>query len=106
MTDTPVEPLSAELWAPVMTGIIDRLARNAQKQKEYRHIVRGRGAAISHATAKRIADVFFLRKYAGLSYGDLARLYKVSRTRARQIAHLQGARHHRFTICHPKKSCM
>jgi DNA-directed RNA polymerase sigma subunit (sigma70/sigma32) len=88
--------------------IIDRLARNAQKQREYRHIVRGRGPGVSEKTAKRIADMYFLRKYAQMGFGQLGRLFKVSRERARQIAGKDNKRNRRmeFTICHPKKSCM
>ena len=86
-----------------MDPIVDRLRRNGEKQRFYRHIVRGRMAGVSHATAKRIADICFLQRYAGLSGGQLARLYGVSRERIRQIA---SKRQPTFTVCHPKKSCM
>jgi DNA-directed RNA polymerase sigma subunit (sigma70/sigma32) len=86
-----------------MDAIIARLRRNAEKQRRYRHIVRGRALGTSRATAKRIADINFLHHYAGMSLAQLARLYGVSRERVRQIA---AKREATFTICHPKKSCM
>jgi hypothetical protein len=87
-----------------MDNIISRLRRNAQKQKEYRHIVRGRKPGVSYATSKRIADIFFLHKYAGVGFAALGRLYSVSRTRAQQISSKDHC--FEFKVCHPKKSCM
>lgn len=89
-------------------NIIDRLARNAQKQKEYRHLVRGRSSNVSYRVAKRIADIYFLHKYAGLSTVHLSRMYGVTHQRIWQIANLRSRRDGdmEFTICHPKRSCM
>lgn len=87
--------------------IITRLNRNARKQKEYRHIVRGRYIGVSHETAKRIADAFFLRKYAGLSYSAIGKLQGRSRQRVKQIVDRKNRpAEMSFTICHPNKSCM
>jgi DNA-directed RNA polymerase sigma subunit (sigma70/sigma32) len=88
-----------------MDSIIERLRRNALKQKEYRHIVRGRSAIASYEVAKRQADIYFLRKYAGLTLSKLAAMQGVSPERVRQIGN-RRLQSFNFTICHPKKSCM
>jgi hypothetical protein len=92
--------------------IITRLNRNATKQKEYRHIVRGGLYAYIDPESrrpiqKRIADIYFLRKYAGWTYRQLAEWFHISRQRAQQISSRPtSSRKLKFSICHPKKSCM
>lgn len=89
--------------------IIDRLARNAQKQKVYRHIVRGRATCVSYATAKKHADMYFLYTYTNITHVRLGKLFGVSTSRSIQIVDkVRGYKggNLAFTICHPRKSCM
>jgi hypothetical protein len=86
--------------------VIDRLALNARKQKEFRAIVRHLGSSNGNRNAKqRSADIYFLWKYAGWDRRHLARHYAISYERVRQIL-MAGERAPSFTICHPKASCM
>lgn len=82
---------------------LKRLAMMREKQARYRHIVRGRG--IPYEVVKRQADIYFLRKYAGWTLQKIADRYGISRNRVRDIT-LGRAINQKFTICHPKKSCM
>jgi DNA-directed RNA polymerase sigma subunit (sigma70/sigma32) len=88
-----------------MNDIIQRLHRNHVKQKEYRHIVRGRGQSVSYNVAKRQADIYFLKKYAHLTLKELGKMFKVSYQRVHQIMQSLEGRFY-FKICHPKKSCL
>jgi hypothetical protein len=85
-----------------MDKIVDRLARNARKQREFRHLVRGKH--LPYSMLKRIADIYFLYHYAGLRQSQLARIFKVSRTRIKQI--INKDRGLNFTVCHPRRSCL
>jgi len=84
-------------------NIIERLRRNAKKQREFRHIVR---RDIQFGDRKRIADIYFLANYANMSMGKIAKLFGISRERVRQIRNRVLSRKMRFTICHPKGSCL
>ena len=83
--------------------VVDRLVRNSQKQKEYRHIITGTN--VGWLGRKRMADAFFLRKYAGLTLKKVAIICDYTPERVRQIV-LTYERDTQFTICHPARSCM
>ena len=87
-------------------NIIERLARNAEKQQRYRMIIRGRAGATyaPYHVRKRIADILFLYKYAGWRKSKLARHFGVSPERIRQI--VARADHKNPSICHPRGSCL
>jgi DNA-directed RNA polymerase sigma subunit (sigma70/sigma32) len=86
-------------------SIIDRLRRNARKQKEYRHIVRGRSRLTSYENARRQADIYFLRTYTDMTLKAIGNLTNRSAERVRQIGGKRD-RAFEFTVCHPSKSCM
>lgn len=80
-------------------------------------MVRGRAGGTTPEQAKRKADAYFLRKYAGLTYRRIANVLGVSTTRATQLSNPQrsvwnssGQYEVRdpfaFTVCHPNKSCL
>ncbi len=57
--------------------IIDRLPRNAIKRRELR---------VLRATCdERAIDIYFLRRYAGMTLNYLAKRYSISSERVRQI---------------------
>ena len=88
--------------------IIDRLRRNAEKQRIYRHFVR-RGYR-TFAQRKRMADAFFLANYAKMKHAKVAKIVGLSRARVSQIA-LNGFAHavqegYAPRFCHPRGSCL
>lgn len=85
-------------------NVIAKLALNARKQKEFRHMVRGRASGVTNVTAKRQADVFFLHKYAGLGVSKISKIVGLSKQRVSMI--IKRDNQLNFTICHPKRSCM
>lgn len=84
-----------------MDAIVDRLARNARKQREYRTFMLYMGKAGS----KRSADAYFLHKYAGLTHQKIADLFSVSRGRVGQMIRCRTEQEFSVTVCHPRGTC-
>jgi len=61
--------------------IIDRLHRNAVKRTEYVILCDPR---TKFHKSKRDADMYFLRKYSGFTYDEIADVYRVTRENVRQ----------------------
>ena len=88
-------------------SVIDRLHRNAVKQRLFRRFVRRRDSQ-EHPSAKRMADIYFLVHYAGMSRKRAAEMFGVSQERVSQILK-KGDRFielNSFQICHPRGSCL
>jgi len=90
-------------------SIIDRLHRNAVKQRLFRRFVR-RGIDIHYAnfSAKRAADIYFLVHYTGMPRKRAAELFGVTTETVRQIL-IKGDKFRKlnsFQICHPRGSCL
>jgi hypothetical protein len=88
-------------------NIIDRLHRNAVKQRLFRRFVRRRDSQ-EHPSDKRTADIYFLVHYAGMSKKHAAELFGVSQTRVGQIISKGDKliKLNSFQICHPRGSCL
>lgn len=89
------------------SSIIDRLHRNAVKQRLYRRFVRSQISS-RKATLARTASVYFCIHYAGMSRKRAGEIFSISQERIRQIVN-KGDKFlylNSFQVCHPRGSCL